>query len=46
MTERMCDDLGDAIFAFFAPPGSVILTTNMRDFEPLAGALGKSVEKP
>ncbi len=46
MTEKMCDDLGDAVLAFFAPPDSVILTTNTRDFEPLAGALGKSVEKP
>ncbi|MGP8248087.1 MAG: hypothetical protein ACLQVN_26685 [Bryobacteraceae bacterium] len=46
MTETMCDDLGDAILVFFAPPDSVILTTNLRDFEPLAGAVGKSVEKP
>jgi hypothetical protein len=46
MTERMCDDLGDAILVFFAPSDSVILTTNTRDFEPLAGAVGKSVESP
>jgi hypothetical protein len=46
MTERICDDLGDAILVFFAPPDSVILTTNLRDFEPLAGAVGKSAEKP
>lgn len=46
MTEKMCDDLGDAIFAFFAPSDSVILTTNTRDFEPLAEALGKPVERP
>jgi hypothetical protein len=46
MTEKMCDDLGDAVLAFFAPSDSVILTTNTRDFEPLAGALGKKVERP
>jgi hypothetical protein len=46
MTEKMCDDLGDAIFVFFAPADAVILTTNTRDFEPLAGALGKAVGKP
>jgi len=46
MTEKMCDDLGDAVLAFFAPSDSVILTSNTRDFGPLAGALGKSVERP
>jgi hypothetical protein len=46
MTEKMCDDLGDAILVFFAPSDAVILTTNTRDFEPLAGALGKSAERP
>jgi len=46
MTEKMCDDLGDAVLVFFAPSDSVILTTNTRDFEPLAGALGKAVERP
>jgi len=46
MTEEMCRSLGDAIFSFFAPKGSVILTTNKRDHEPLARALGKKVETP
>jgi hypothetical protein len=46
VTERMCRSLGDAVFAFFAPPGSVILTTNTADHRPLANALGKSVETP
>lgn len=41
-----CRNLGDAIFAFFAPANSVILTTNRRDHEPLAAALNKSVEEP
>jgi len=46
MTEKLCDQLGDAIIVFFAPPDSVILTTNTRDFEPLAEALGKRVANP
>jgi len=46
MTEKDCRDLGDAVFAFFAPDESVVLTTNVKDFEPLCGALGKKVEAP
>jgi hypothetical protein len=46
MTEEMCRALGDAFFALFAPDDAVILTTNVRDHEPLANALGKSVETP
>jgi hypothetical protein len=44
--EISCRRLGDAIFAFFAPVDSVILTTNLKDHQPLAAALGKSVEAP
>lgn len=43
---RECRALGDAVFAFFAPKDSVILTTNVADHLPLAGALGKAVEAP
>lgn len=43
MTDKMCRNLGDAMFAFFAPRDSVILTTNARDHGPLAAAVGKSV---
>ena len=43
---EMCRALGDAVFAFCAPLDSTILTTNLRDIEPLAKALGKSVECP
>jgi hypothetical protein len=43
MSEKMCRDLGDAVFALQAPSGAVILTTNTRDHEPLARALGKEV---
>lgn len=46
MTAEACRDLGDAVFAFFAPPGAVILTTNVKDHNLLAGVLGKSVEGP
>jgi hypothetical protein len=44
--EQLCRSLGDAIFAFFAPSGSAILTTNAKDMEPLAKALGKSIDLP
>jgi len=44
--EGVCEALGDAVFAILAPPGSVILTTNLKDHAPLAAALGKSAEAP
>jgi len=46
LTPDSCRALGDAIFAFFAPPDSVVLTTNLKDHAPLAQALGKSAEAP
>jgi hypothetical protein len=46
MTEDDCRKLGDAIFAFFAPPNSTILTTNLRDHQPLASAIGKNAKAP
>jgi hypothetical protein len=46
MSEKVCRDLGDAIIVFFAPADCVLLTTNKRDFEPLANALGKTVDLP
>jgi hypothetical protein len=46
LTPERCRALGDAIFAFFAPPGCVILTTNIKDHAPLAEAVGKTAEKP
>jgi hypothetical protein len=42
----MCRDLGDIIFAFFCPENAVVLTTNLKDHQPLAEALGKKAEKP
>ena len=41
-----CRDLGDAIFAFFCPEAAVVLTTNLRDHQPLAQAIGKKAEGP
>lgn len=44
--KRFCRALGDAYFAAMCPPGSVVVTTNLADFEPLCAALGKRVQKP
>ena len=44
MSDKTCRDLGDAVYAFFAPPDSVVLTTNIRDHRPLAEALGKQAK--
>jgi hypothetical protein len=46
LEENHCRALGDAVFAFFAPKDSVILTTNNRDLAPLAASLGKTVATP
>lgn len=46
MSQEMCRNLGDAYFAFFAPIDSTIITTNLKDHEELATALGKSVLGP
>jgi len=43
---QTCRDLGDAIFAFCCPASAIILTTNIKDHEPLAAAIGKRAEKP
>jgi len=46
VTRETCRDLGDAVFAFFCTNNAVVLTTNLRDHEPLAKAIGKKAEKP
>lgn len=46
LDRKNCRNLGDAVFAFFAPNDAVILTTNVSDHAPLAQALGKIVESP
>lgn len=46
VSRETCCDLGDAIFAFFCPKDAVVLTTNLRDHEPLAKSVGKKAEKP
>jgi hypothetical protein len=39
LDQKQCRALGDAVFAFFAPADAIILTTNLRDHQPLAEAL-------
>lgn len=46
LAEGSCRDLGDAVFAFFAPADATILTTNLKDHEALACALEKKAEAP
>lgn len=43
--DRNCSALGDAYFALRCPSDCHILTTNVKDHELLAAALGKSVEE-
>ena len=42
--DKHCRGLGDVIFAVFCPDNAVLLTTNMKDYEPLAAALDKQAE--
>lgn len=44
--EKDCLNLGDAIYVLFSPKDSIILTTNVADFKPLADAIGKIVKNP
>lgn len=44
--KRGCRALGDAYFAAMCPPGSVVVTSNMDDHEPLCLALGKKAKEP
>jgi hypothetical protein len=46
MSAKECRDFGDAYFALFCPDNAVIITTNIRDIEPLATSLGVKVEAP
>jgi hypothetical protein len=46
LTPERCRMLGDAVFAFFAPPDCVVLTTNLKDLGPLAKAIGKTAVCP
>ncbi|MCA3559780.1 MAG: hypothetical protein IOC82_01960 [Aestuariivirga sp.] len=41
----MCRSLGDAVFALQSPADATIVTTNMKDIAPLAGALGKDATR-
>lgn len=44
--KRGCRALGDAYFAIMCPPGSVVVTTNLVDHEPLAKSVGKTAINP
>lgn len=46
MTREECRRFGDAYFALFCPNGGTILTTNVRDIEPMASAVGIAVAAP
>lgn len=44
--DRMCSGLGDIYFCIFCPRESKILTTNIKDHQPLADILGKVAISP
>jgi hypothetical protein len=44
--EKDCLNLGDAVFVLFAPNDSIIMTTNIADYKPLAEAIGKVAKTP
>jgi hypothetical protein len=44
--KRRCRHIGDAYYCVMAPEGFEILTTNVADFAPMAGALKKTVRQP
>jgi hypothetical protein len=46
MSAKDCQAFGDAYFVLFCPAGAVIITTNLRDIEPMAAALGITVARP
>jgi hypothetical protein len=46
MTTDDCRSFGDAYFVLFCPGSAVIVTTNLRDIEPMAGVLGVTARKP
>jgi hypothetical protein len=46
MDPKDCRKFGDAYFVLFCPDDAEILTTNVRDFQPMADALGVTVSAP
>jgi hypothetical protein len=46
MERQDCRAFGDAYFVLFCPTAAVILTTNLRDIEPMASAMQIDVEMP
>lgn len=43
---KNCRALGDVVFALLCPPDAAIITTNLKDHEPLAKCLGKMAVRP
>jgi hypothetical protein len=46
MGSKECRVFGDAYFVLFCPSNAVILTTNLRDIDPMAIALGLMARRP
>jgi hypothetical protein len=46
MSAEDCRHFGDAYFVMFCPRNAVIVTTNLRDIEPMASALGIRAQNP
>ncbi len=46
MSAEDCRSFGNAYFVMFCPRNAVILTTNLRDIEPMASALGIGAQQP
>ena len=46
LNREQCRALGDAYFVLFCPDGATVLTTNRRDIDPMASAIGKAVASP
>lgn len=46
INDKECRAIGDAAYAFYLPDDGVVLTTNTKDHEPLAQALGRGAVSP
>ena len=46
MRPQDCRAFGDAYFVLLCPPKAVVLTTNVRDFQPMAAVLKVKIQVP
>lgn len=46
MSPADCQRFGDAYFVLFCPAGATIITTNVRDIQPMADAIGVPFKRP